>query len=351
MIFGGRLRLRPPPPRAHYSLLHAPTSAASPAGNITVLRIISAAVLLWAVSTAPALAQEGAAFDRKEDVIYGRKDGLAMTMDVFTPKEKANGAAIVFCVSGGWVSAHEAIHPAFVQEFLNRGYTVFAVVHGSQPKYTNLDAISDINRSIRFIRAHAADYKIDPKRIGVTGASAGGHLSLMIGTAGTEGKPDAMDPIERESSRVQAVACFFPPTDFLNYGKEGENAMGRGVLANFRAPFDYQRFDDEKREFVPITDEKRLDEIAHEISPVYQVTADDAPTLIIHGDADTLVPIQQAQLVIDKLKAAGVEAELVTKPGAGHGWPDLLKDMTTLADWFDKHLKERSQESEARSQK
>ncbi len=285
-----------------------------------------------------AVAQEPANFDRKEDVIYGRKDGLAMTMDVFTPKEQANGAAIVFCVSGGWFSAHAAIQPSFVQEFLNRGYTVFAVVHGSQPKYTNLEAISDLNRAVRFIHAHVADYAIDPNRLGITGASAGGHLSLMIGTAGTDGNADSMDPVEKMSSRVQAVACFFPPTDFLNYGKEGENAMGRGILVNFRAPFDYQQYDEAKREFEPITDEKRLDEIGHEVSPVYHVTADDPPTLIIHGDADMLVPIQQAQLVIDKLKAAGVEAELVVKPGAGHGWPDLLKDMAMLGDWFDKHL-------------
>ena len=111
------------------------------------------------------------------------------------------------------------------------------------------------------------------------------------------------------------------------------------MLANFRAPFDYQYYDDAKREFEPITDEAKLLELGKEVSPVYHVTADDPPTLIIHGDADTLMPIQQAQLVIDKLKGAGVEAELVTKPGAGHGWPDLLKDMSTIADWFDKHLK------------
>ncbi len=294
--------------------------------------------LLLSLTAVPAVAQDAPNYDRQEDVIYGRKDGLAMTMDVFTPKEKKNGAAVIFCVSGGWFSAHEAINPGFLQEFLNRGYTVFAVVHGSQPKYTNLDAISDMNRAVRFIRAHAKDYGVDPNRFGITGASAGGHLSLMIGTAGDAGAPNANDPIDRESSRVQAVACFFPPTDFLNYGKEGENAMGRGVLKDFRAPFDYQQYDGQKREFVEITDEKRIDEIAHEISPVYHATKDDPPTLIIHGDADNLVPIQQAELMIAKLKEAGVEAELVTKPGAAHGWSGIDKDIVVFADWFDKKL-------------
>ena len=177
------------------------------------------------------------------DVVYGRKYGTALTLDVFTPKENANGAAIVWVVSGGWFSAHEAINPCAVDELLKRGYTVFAVVHGSQPRYTIPEIVADMNRAVRFIRYHAADYHIDPDRIGITGGSAGGHLSLMQGTAGDKGNPDAKDPIDKTSSRVQAVACFFPPTDFLNYGKPGENAIGRGILKGFKPPFDFHEQD------------------------------------------------------------------------------------------------------------
>ena len=92
-----------------------------------------------------------------------------------------------------------------------------------------------------------------------------------------------------------------------------------------------------------ITDEKKRQEIGRQISPVNHVSADDPPTLIIHGDADKLVPIQQAQVLVEKLKAAGVEAQLTTKPGAAHGWPDQAKDLTLIADWFDKHLKGKSE--------
>jgi acetyl esterase/lipase len=278
-------------------------------------------------------------YTRQEDVIYGRKFGTALTMDVFTPKEKANGAAVVFVVSGGWFSAHESINAPFIQPFLDHGYTVFAVVHGSQPKFTLPEIIADMHRAVRYIRHRAGAFKIDPNRIGISGASAGGHLSLMQGTAGTEGDPKAKDPVDRESSRVQAVACFFPPTDFLNYGKPGENAFGRGILANYRAPFDIQEFNNQKKEFVPITDEARLTEIAKQVSPVYHVTADDPPTLIIHGDADKLVPIQQAQLVMDKLEELKIPHELVVRPGVEHGWKDWQKETTVLADWFDKYLK------------
>lgn len=277
-------------------------------------------------------------FTRTQDVVYGRKYGTALTLDVFTPKEKANGAAIVWVVSGGWFSAHEAIGPPFIEEFLRRGYTVFAVVHGSQPRYTIPEILVDMNRAVRFIRSHASEYHIDPDRIGITGASAGGHLSLMQGTAGDKGDSAARDPIDRASSRVQAVACFFPPTDFLNYGKPGENAIGRGILKGFKPPFDFHEQDATTKVFRPITDEARITEIGRRISPVNHVSADDPPTLIFHGDADQLVPIQQAELFLDQFKKAGGKGKLVVKKGASHGWPDLLSDMTILADWFDEHL-------------
>src|SRR6266849_5073418 len=165
------------------------------------------AALLAGVGAARAADDIG--YTRKEDVIYGRKFGTALTLDVFTPKKNANGAAVIWVVSGGWFSDHGAINPKFFDELLKRGYTVFAVVHGSQPRFTIPEAVADMNRAVRFIRYHAKDYKIDPDRIGITGGSAGGHLSLMQGMAGDTGDPKAKDPIDRVSSRVQAVACFF----------------------------------------------------------------------------------------------------------------------------------------------
>lgn len=297
--------------------------------------------LVWflMVGALPAITQaQNVEYDRQEDVVYGRKHGMALTLDVFTPKDKANGVGVIYVVSGGWFSAHQAINPGFIQPFLNRGYTVFAVVHGSQPRFTIPDVLEDMHRSVRFIRHNAERFKIDPERIGIYGGSAGGHLSLMQGTSGNAGNPNSPDPIERVSSRVQAVACFFPPTDFLNYGKEGENAVGVGVLKDFKAPFDFQVFSPQTRLYERVTDENVRNEVGRQISPVTHVTADDPPTLIVHGDADLLVPIQQAQLIIDKLKAVEVPVELITKPGAAHGWKDIHLDLETFADWCDKHL-------------
>jgi acetyl esterase/lipase len=307
------------------------------------------ALLLVAAEPRVAPAQEGPTFTRQADVIYGRKYGTALTMDVFTPKKQANGAAAILVVSGGWSSAHEfPPNSAFAGELLKRGYTVFAVFHSSQPQYTIPESIRDVNRAVRFIRHHARDYKLDRSRFGIYGASSGGHLALMQALAGDTGDPSAKDPVEKESSRVQAVACFFPPTDFLNYGKPGQVALGRGALAGLKAAFAFREFDTKTQTFIPVKDEEQILKIGREISPAYHVSRGAPPALLFHGDADKLVPMQQSELLVRKLKETGVQAKLVVKPGTGHayglvmglghGWPNLSKDLALVADWFDKHL-------------
>jgi len=283
--------------------------------------------------------REVVGYDRQADVIYGRKSGLAMTMDVFIPRKGRNGAAVVLVVSGGYFSNHDAITPNLFRALLNRGYVVFAVVHGSQPQFTVPEIVSDVYRAIRFIRHHAADYAIDPNRIGATGASAGGHLSLMLGAAGADPRPNANDPVDRQPSKVNAVACFFPPTDFLNYGGPGRELIHvRDFEPMFRPAFEFREIDRTTNLWVTVSDDDRLRAISRAISPINFVTADDAPTLIYHGEADKLVPVQQSEAMIARLKAAGVDAKLVIKPKVGHGWITMPRDMEDFADWFDAHL-------------
>lgn len=282
--------------------------------------------LLALIAGSLAVAAVSADVTRTEDVIYGRKHGLALTMDVFAP-DQANGCGVVFMVSGGFHSSKAMINQVFFQAFLDRGYTVFAIVHGEQPKYAIPEIVQDIHRAIRFIRYHAADYGVDPTRLGIAGASSGGHLSVTIGTQGGPGDPNAKDPVDRESSAVAAVACFFPPTDFLNYGEPGEDAVGVGRLSGFRGAFGPEAETAEGRQ-----------RLGREISPVNFITEHTAPTLIIHGDADKLVPIQQAELFISKAKAAGVPVKLIVREGKDHGWPEIFVDLKLLADWFDVYV-------------
>jgi acetyl esterase/lipase len=211
---------------------------------------------------------------------------------------------------------------------LRRGYTVFAVVHGSQPKFTVPEITQDIHRAVRFIRHDAARWGVNPARLGITGGSAGGHLSLTMGTQGGAGKADAKDPVDRESSAVLAVACFYPPTDFLNYGADGEEAVGVGILKNFKPAFGPGADTPESRQ-----------KLGKEISPIYYITGKMPPTLIVHGDADKLVPLQQADSFVRRATQAGAQARLVVKPGAGHGWKDRGPDLELMADWFDDHLR------------
>jgi acetyl esterase/lipase len=269
-------------------------------------------------------------FTRTEDVIYGRKFGTALTMDVFQPA-KPKGLGIAFMVSGGWFSAHESVNGAFYKPFLDHGYTVFAVVHGSQPKFTIPEIEQDIHRAIRFIRHNAKKYHIDPDHIGISGASAGGHLSLMMAVKGTNGPAGAKDPIDRESSEIQCVACFFPPTDFLNYSKPGDEALGNGVLKQFKPAFG-PRADDEQ-------DRLKLE---REVSPIYFVHSNMPPILIFHGDADTLVPIYQAKTFLKRCEEVGGVTKLVVREGKGHGWGNIMQDVELCADWFDEHLRPES---------
>lgn len=275
----------------------------------------------------PGWSQEPADFKRTEDVIYWRKFGTALTMDVFQPP-KPNGVGIIFIVSGGWISAHERITPGDYKPFLDRGYVVFAVVHGCQPKFTIPEINEDMQRAVRFIRHNAGSYGIDPNRLGVSGGSAGGHLSLTLGTHGAQGSPDAKDPVDRESSAVQCVACFFPPTDFLNYGAPNQDAVGTGILKKYKAAFG------------PLADTPEgRQKLGREISPIYFVSSNMPPTLIIHGKSDGLVPIQQSKSFVERSREAGATAELIAMKGKGHGWPNWQADMTLCADWFDKYLR------------
>ena len=266
---------------------------------------------------------------KRTEVIYGRKFGTALTLDVLQPSNP-NGYGVVAVISGGFFSSHEAINPGFMKPLLDRGYTVFAVVHGSQPRFVIPEIVQDIHRGVRWIRHHAADYGVKPDHLGIFGASAGGHLSLTLGTQGKAGASDAKDPVERESSAIQAVACFFPPTDYQNWREPGDDAVGVGVLKDFKPAFGPRSDTAESRTVY-----------GKEISPIQFVTPTMPPTLIVHGDSDKLVPIYQAEAFLKKCQEVGVQApvRLDRRPGKDHGWPGMEQDIKLFADWFDVHLR------------
>lgn len=274
------------------------------------------------------------------DVIYGHKNGMALVMHVYRPAE-ANGAAVLQIVSGGyfsnWEPANAKAH--LVDRFLKSGYTVFSVFHGSNPKYTIPEIVSDMRLAVRFIRLHAADYGIDPDRIGAIGSSAGGHLALMLATTGDDGNSKASKEVSRMSSRVAAVVAIAAPSDLRDFAKNEEKLLSSGVINKGFADLLRPAF-----KFDPKLEES--------LSPIAQVTPDDAATMLIHGDADTLVPIENSRRILVPLQDQKVPSELVELPGVGHNpsgeqMKKLAASIEQAVAWFDKYVKERKEATHA----
>jgi acetyl esterase/lipase len=263
----------------------------------------------------------------REEVVYGRKFGTALTLDVFKPSHP-NGLGIVVVVSGSWRSSRDGISAVVFAPFLHRGYTLFAVVHGSQPRFHVDEIAADLHRAIRYIRYHASRWPVDPDRLGIVGGSSGGHLSLLMATRGGPGDPGAKDPVDRATSAVQCVAVFYPVTDLLNLGRSTENPGDGGPPKSFRAAFGPR---------AQTLETWRL--LGAELSPINHVRPGVPPTLIYHGDADTLVPIDQSERFVERVRSVGGEIELVVRPGKRHGWPTMVLDVGRMATWFDEHLR------------
>ena len=249
------------------------------------------------------------------DVVFGHKYGLALTMDVFKPQGDANGAGVLFMVSGGWYSNWSPPQQSMqlFRPLTDQGFTVFAVRHGSSPKFSIPEALADVRRGVRFIRVEAKRFGIDPNRLGVFGMSAGGHLSLMLGTASDEGDPESTDPVLRASDRVQAVVAFVAPTDLRKMVWEAPEHLPA-----------YERF--------PAL-ELAVDKAA-EVSPLLHVSTDDPPTLLLVGANDELVPIEHSKDIHSAFGGKGVTSRLVVYDESGHGFNQ--RDLSLATDRTDR---------------
>jgi len=257
------------------------------------------------------------------DVVYGHKDGLAMTFDVVKPKANANGAAVIFMVSGGWVSNYRPPQQAATQfkDLLDKGFTLIAVRHGSSPKYLIPEIVSDVRRAVRFIRYNAKQWGVDPNRLGVFGGSAGGHLALVLGTASDNGDPNAKEDFMKESDRVASVVAYFPPVDLRPLARGLNPERTSGVLDRFPA----LNFEKEK---------------AADYSPIVHVSPDDPPTLLIHGDKDSLVPVNNSKVIHEAFQKNNVKTQLIIIEGAEHGFrgEDAKRASAAMVAWFEQTL-------------
>jgi acetyl esterase/lipase len=251
-------------------------------------------------------------------------------MDIIRPKNP-NGLAVAFMVSGGWKSKAAGETEAWLMApLLRRGYTIFAICHISQPDSMVPEIIEDVARGIRTIRHRAKEYGIDPNRIGVTGGSAGGHLSLMLATRGKEPHPEPKDDIDRENAAVQAVAIFYPVTDLLNLDGSTEDLGDGGPPKSFVKAFGPEA-----------QIKEQWQQIGRDASPIYFVDQELPPTLIYHGDSDTLVPLKQSERFREEAAKYDREVKIVVHKGGSHGWASMVWDIRAFGDWFDRHLQSR----------
>ncbi|MSQ93547.1 MAG: alpha/beta hydrolase [Gemmataceae bacterium] len=261
------------------------------------------------------------------DVIYGRKDGMALTFDVIKPA-KANGAGIIWIQSGGWYSnwADAKILASASKPYLDKGYTMFIIRHASAPKYAVPDAVADVRRSVRVIRMKASEFGANPERLGVFGGSAGGHLSLMLGTTGDDGDPKAKDPVLKSGNRLAAVVALYPPTDLRGWTTDPPEVIKK--IPGLKPPLTF--------------DEK----LTPSLSPILHVSDKAAPTLLIHGDKDLLVPIDHSHNIMKVFEKTKAPAKLVVVEGAAHGFSAKQNTeivLPAMLEWFDKHLAARKE--------
>lgn len=266
------------------------------------------------------------AIDIRADVVYGHKDGMALIYDVLTPSNH-NGAGIIFVMSGGYYSVwgEPETRARQFSDMLEAGFAVIPLYHGSSPKYLIPEIYGDVSRAVRHIHINAEQYGIDAERIGVTGGSAGGHLSLLIGLDSDQGDSNSDDTVMRSQNSVAAVVAYYPPTDFRGVGKDNYEIINEvpeeELLSRFPA-LDFDR------------------SLLSSLSPITFADELDPPTLLIHGDADPLVHVSHSIALQEEFEEQGTTSKLIIIPGAKHGFgrADGATASSARLEWFQEHL-------------
>ncbi|MCP5539884.1 MAG: alpha/beta hydrolase [Akkermansiaceae bacterium] len=268
--------------------------------------LLPAVLGLIALGPAPLGAQQARPEPNFKDVVYGSENPASQRLDVYLAKsdDPAPKPTMIYLHGGGWRAGSKAPIPAFLARGVAEGWlSVVAIEYRFTDIAPHPAQVNDCVRGIQFARSKAKEWNLDPRRFGVTGGSAGGHLSLWIGLHDDAAKPDDADPVRRESSRVSCVVDFAGPSDWGLLGTIDHKHPAYRQLLGYEPGTPAAEMDAAKKS---------------DVSPVTFVSKDDPPVIVFHGDADDIVPIEHAKNVASLLEKSGVPVELFIVPGGKH---------------------------------
>jgi acetyl esterase/lipase len=260
------------------------------------------------------------------DVVYGKGGGEDLKLNIARPKNSKSSKVpcIVFIHGGGWQHGDRAAHDGVTWEAAKRGYVSATIGYRLAPTHKFPAQVNDVKCAVRFLRAHAEQYGLDPDRIGACGFSAGGHLVMMLGVTSKDDGLEGDGGWSEQSSRVQAVVSFFGPADLAAPDLPERDTP---LLVAFLGGTVGEKPDEYKR-----------------ASPITYVSKDDAPMLLIQGTADVLVPYTQAYHMLEAMTKAGVPGRADFIAGANHGWfgdaRETLRTGVETFEFFDRYLKQ-----------
>ncbi len=260
----------------------------------------------------------------ENDIEYTNPDNQRLMLNMARPTGSGPHPAVVCIHGGGFRAGTRQSYDGLIKKLAENGYVAVTVTYRLAPKYQFPAAVYDVKAAVRWLRANAAKYDVDPDRIGATGGSAGGHLAQFLGVTSDQKQFEGDGGNLDQPSRVTCVVNFYGPSDFTqSYGKSVDAAE---VLPLFLGG--------------NLEQARRRHIVA---SPLYWVTPNAAPTLCVHGTKDNYVAFEQAGWIVDRLKAADVEAELLPMEGSGHGFNGeaATKADAAMLAFFDAHLKKK----------
>ncbi len=259
----------------------------------------------------------------EQGIEYTNPDQQHLQLNLARPKDAGAPSPAVLCIHGGGFRAGKRERwDKLCQQLAERGYVAATVTYRLAPRYQFPAAVHDVKAAVRWLRANAGTYHIDPHRIGVVGDSAGGHLAQFLGVTGDVPQFEGTGGNAQQSSRVSCVVNYYGPSDLTkSYGKSVDAAEVLPLWLGGDATQEHHRH---------IT-----------ASPLYWVTPASAPTLLLHGTKDPYVNYEQAVWMHDRLSAADVEVELLTLEDAGHGFQgaDAERAEKAMFEFFDRHLR------------